>query len=74
MNDSFHKVDLSTFNNDWYGPQIGASRLKRVCWYFVNILFFINPLFIFGSLKIKILKAFGASIGRGVVICYKPKC
>lgn len=63
-----NKVDLSTFNNDWYSPQIGASRLKQVCWYFVNVLFFINPLFVFGSIKLKLLKAFGASIGTDVVI------
>jgi len=68
MNNSLPKVDLSTFNNDWYGPQIGASRLKQLFWYFTNIFCFINPFFIFGSLKIIILRAFGASIGSGVVI------
>jgi len=68
MNDSLPKVDLSTFNNDWYGPQIGASRLKQLFWYFTNIFCFINPFFIFGSLKIILLRAFGASIGSGVVI------
>jgi len=68
MNQDSHQVDLSTFNNDWYASQIGASRLKQICWYFVNILFFINPLFVFGGIKVRLLKTFGAKVGIGVVI------
>lgn len=68
MNQNRDQVDLSIFNNDWYAPQIGASTLKQICWYFVNVLCFINPLFIFSGVKVQLLKAFGATIGNGVVI------
>src|SRR3712207_2062095 len=59
-------VDLSKYNNDWYSH--GASKLKRVVWHFVNVLFFINPLNPISSLKIFLLRIFGAKIGKGVVI------
>ena len=36
---------------------IGASRWKQVAWYFTNILFFQNPLNLFSSLKVFLLKA-----------------
>lgn len=61
-------TDLSTYNNDWYKNEIGASKIKQFCWYFVNVLFFINPLNPFSSLKRSLLKLFGAKIGKGVVI------
>jgi putative colanic acid biosynthesis acetyltransferase WcaF len=48
--------------------QIGASKPKQLLWYLVNILFFKNPLNLFSSLKVTLLRAFGASIGAGVVI------
>jgi putative colanic acid biosynthesis acetyltransferase WcaF len=47
---------------------IGASRWKQVAWYFTNILFFQNPLNLFSSLKVFLLKAFGARLGQGVVV------
>jgi len=59
------KTDLSSYNNDWYQP---GSRLKILCWYFINVLFFINPLNPISSLKVFFLKFFGAKIGSGVVI------
>jgi putative colanic acid biosynthesis acetyltransferase WcaF len=61
-------VDNSTYNNDWYKHQIGASRLKQLAWYMVNILFFINPLNPSSRLKKLWLKAFGARVGKGVVL------
>lgn len=61
-------VQLDTYNNDWYQPLIGASKLKQGLWYAVNILFFINPLQPFSAVKVLLLKAFGANIGKGVVI------
>lgn len=60
------KVDLSKFENDWFNP--GGTGLKRIAWYFINILFLINPLNPISSLKVAILRIFGARIGRGVVI------
>ena len=59
------KTDLSTYNNDWFKP---GSSLKRALWYFYQLVFFRSRLFPFsGSLK-SILRAFGAKIGKGVVI------
>ncbi|QEC41031.1 WcaF family extracellular polysaccharide biosynthesis acetyltransferase [Pseudobacter ginsenosidimutans] len=63
-------TDLSTYNNDWYKKEIGASKLKQVCWYFLNVLFFINPLNPSSWLKRILLKMFGAKIGKGVI--FKP--
>ncbi len=61
-----HRVDLSKFNNDWYSP--GASSFKRSIWFFVNALFFINPLNPLSSFKTWLLRIFGSKIGEAVVI------
>lgn len=61
-------MDLSIYNNDWFAEEIGASKLKQVIWYFTNVLFFINPLFLLSSPKVFLLKLFGAKIGKGVII------
>lgn len=62
------KTNLSSYNNNWYKPQIGASTLKQFLWYFTNVVFFINPLNPFSKLKVGLLKLFGAKIGEGVLI------
>ncbi|WP_434037657.1 WcaF family extracellular polysaccharide biosynthesis acetyltransferase [Formosa sp. 4Alg 33] len=59
------KTDLSNYNNNWYQP---GGKLKILLWYFINVLFFINPLNPVSSLKVFLLKCFGARIGTGVVI------
>ncbi len=59
-------TDLQSFNNSWYST--GAGSVKRILWYFVNCLFFINPLFPINSIKIFLLKLFGAKIGKNVLI------
>lgn len=59
-------VDLSLYNNDWYSP--GAPGWKRLFWFIVNGLFFINPLNPLSGLKCKLLRLFGARVGKGVVI------
>lgn len=48
--------------------EIGASLPKQITWYFVNIIFFKNSFNILSSVKVSLLKLFGARIGRGVVI------
>ncbi|MFN1835376.1 WcaF family extracellular polysaccharide biosynthesis acetyltransferase [Balneola sp. MJW-20] len=58
-------TDLSSYNNDWYNP---GSPVKRLCWYFVNVFFFKNTLNPSSSLKVLLLKLFGAKVGRGVMI------
>ncbi len=60
------QTDLSAYNNDWYNP--GASALKRTLWYFVNASFFINPLNPVSSLKVVLLRLFGARVGKGVTL------
>jgi putative colanic acid biosynthesis acetyltransferase WcaF len=47
---------------------IGASRFTQTSWYFINILFFKNPLNVFSSLKVFLLKLYGAKLGKGVVV------
>jgi len=59
------KVDNSSYRTT---IDIGASSLKQVIWYFVNIIFFKNPFNIFSGLKIALLRWFGAELGEGVVI------
>jgi len=61
-----NKTDLSKFNNSWYKP--GGNVLKRTLWYFVNVLFFLNPWNPISSLKVFLLRLFGAKIGKGVII------
>jgi len=60
------KTQLETFNNSWYNP--GGTPLKRLVWYFCNVLFFMNPLIPFSGLKVRLLRLFGATIGKGVLI------
>jgi len=59
-------IDLSLYTRDGYVP--GASFVKRIVWYFVNILFFQNPLNVSVSIKVFFLKFFGTRVGKGVVI------
>ena len=59
------KTDLSKYNNSWYKP---GGTIKRLTWYFINVLFFINPLNPSSAIKIILLKLFGAKIGKGVTI------
>lgn len=60
------KVDLSKYNNTWYNP--GRNGFIRLIWYFTNILFFLNPLNPFSSLKVALLRLFGSKIGKNVII------
>jgi putative colanic acid biosynthesis acetyltransferase WcaF len=59
------QTDLSKYNNSWYDP--GAGSLKRFLWYCVNAAF-INSAFPLSSVKVSLLKLFGAKIGKGVVV------
>jgi putative colanic acid biosynthesis acetyltransferase WcaF len=62
---SLRQVDNSAYRTT---IDIGASRLKQVVWYLVNIIFFKNPLNILSSVKVALLRSFGARLGRSVVI------
>lgn len=59
------KVDLSKYNNSWYKP---GSLLKRITWHYTNIIFFKSGWFPFYEMKVSILKLFGATLGKGVLI------
>lgn len=59
------QTDLSKYNNSWYKP---GGAIKRTLWYFINLLFLINPLNPSSGLKKALLKLFGAKIASGVVI------
>jgi putative colanic acid biosynthesis acetyltransferase WcaF len=65
----YMKVDLSRYDNSWYNP--GKGKVIRTLWYYVNMSLFISALCPVSSLKVRLLKAFGAQIGKGVVI--KPR-
>lgn len=59
------QVNLSKYNNDWYKP---SGTFKKTLWYFTNLIFF-KTMFPFpSSIKVKLLRLFGAQIGIGVVI------
>lgn len=62
------KTDLSKYNNDWYQP---GGAVKRLLWYFFNVMFLLNPWNPFSGLRKLVLRMFGAKIGKGVVI--KPR-
>jgi len=42
--------------------------LKRILWYFVNVIFFRSALNPFNGLKIFLLRLFGAKVGKDVII------
>jgi putative colanic acid biosynthesis acetyltransferase WcaF len=61
---------LKTVNNAAYKTtiRIDAGKTKQLCWYFVNVVFFKNPLNVSSGFKVFLLKLFGAAVGTGVVI------
>jgi putative colanic acid biosynthesis acetyltransferase WcaF len=62
-------VDLASFDNSHYAP--GRGRGVRAAWWIVNGLVFLSWLPWPSRLKAALLRAFGARVGRGVVI--KPR-
>lgn len=60
------KTDLSLYDNSWF--RIGAGNLKNMLWYFCNILFVKCSLQPSSVIKVRLLRLFGAKIGKGVVI------
>lgn len=62
------QVSNSSYNNDWFKKEIGAPAWKQVLWYFVNVLFFINPLNPGSRIKRALLRLFGSKVGQGVVL------
>jgi putative colanic acid biosynthesis acetyltransferase WcaF len=59
-------VDLSKFDNSDFDR--GAPRWKEALWVAVRCLFFQNPLPWPSAWRVGLLRAFGAKVGRAVVI------
>lgn len=59
-------TDLSKYDNSFYDPQAGI--VKRTLWHFTNQLIFNNGIFPLSSVKVILLRIFGAQIGEGVNI------
>lgn len=60
------KTRLETYNNDWYNP--GRSVVIRTTWFFISALFVQcswNPV---SSIRVMLLRLFGARIGANVTI------
>ena len=60
------QTDLSTYNNYPFNP--GGNVLKRTLWLYINAVFFKTSLLPFSSLKVGLLRLFGAVIGKNVTI------
>lgn len=63
-----NKTNLCKYDNSWYNP--GGGALKRLMWYFCNVVVMKNGWIPFPGIKMRLLRAFGARIGKGVV--FKP--
>lgn len=61
-------TDLLSYNNYPYNP--GGSALKRLLWYYVNLVFFKSGWFPFYGFKVSLLRMFGAKVGKQVE--FKP--
>ena len=59
-------IDLSIYDNSDFDP--GRGLLTRTLWHFCSVAFFENGWFPISGLKVRLLRLFGARIGRGVVI------
>jgi len=64
------KVKLNEFDSR-KGFDRGAGKLKEMCWYLLKVFFFLSAIPYPSSLKLAILRMFGAKVGKGVVI--KPR-
>ena len=60
------KTDLSKFNPKEFDR--GASSLKFFIWHWVNVFFFMSSFFPSSTIRIFLLRLFGAKVGKGVVI------
>ena len=60
-----NSVNLSLYDNSWYQP---GSGFKRILWLVVNSIFFNHSLAIFNGLKCSLIRWFGGTVGKGVLI------
>jgi len=66
MLDKQKKTHLHKYDNSWYSPK--ANIIKRLFWYYTNIIFFNNAFFPINFIKVFLLRIFGAKIGKGLII------
>lgn len=59
-------INLEKFSNSSFDR--GASRLKEFAWWIVRSVFFAPWFPVPSGLKVFLLRAFGATVGRGVVV------
>ncbi len=61
---------MNQVNNALYKTNIviGASKVKQVLWYFTNVLVMNTALIPGTKIRVALLRAFGATIGKDVVI------
>lgn len=64
------KVRLDLFNSQ-LGLDRGASKVKEMLWYVIKVVFFLSAIPYPSKFKVFLLKAFGAKVGKGLVI--KPR-
>lgn len=60
------RTDLSRYDNSWYST--GGNVLKRILWYYTNVIFFKSGWNLFVGFKVWLLRLFGAKVGQGVMI------
>ncbi len=60
------KTNSTAYQNHNYQP--GASWIKRMLWFYISALIFKNSLFPFSGLKVFLLRIFGATIGKNVIL------
>lgn len=58
-------VQLSCYNNTGYKP---GGRVKRILWYFINVIFFKTLIPFPSIIKVKLLRVFGAKVGHNVIL------
>ena len=66
MVQSLRVIDLSRFSSEDFDR--GASRIKEGLWLMVKCLFFCLPIPLPSGLRVLLLRAFGAKVGKGVVL------
>jgi len=64
------QVTLNNFNSK-INLQRGTGKLKETVWYLVKMMFFLTAIPYPNSLKVGLLRLFGAKVGKGLVL--KPR-
>ncbi len=60
------KVQLGSYDNSWYGP--GRTSLTRALWFFLGLPLLRSSWMPSSSLRVRLLRLFGARVGEAVVI------